>query len=143
MRHQSPAVVVVVFALLSGCLPTKVDRLRELSAQNDCFDDAECCVVVEPCSADIFVVTADEFDEARDEAEFDEGGICNDECRTPVATVSCVDGRCQAIAFEDEAVTLAEGTPTSSCGVRELVLEEQRDPGPTTSFETQFLCGGF
>ncbi|MDP2344139.1 MAG: hypothetical protein Q8O67_24490 [Deltaproteobacteria bacterium] len=136
------AAVVVVVAVFCGCGPSKVDRLQELSAENPCFDDVDCCVVVEACSADIFVVTTDEFDEAREAAEFDEGGFCND-CLTPTSTVSCVDGRCLAVAFEDPAVTLAEGTPVSSCGVRELVLEEGRDPGATISFQTQFLCGGF
>ena len=143
MRKQAVVVVVAcVVGSLLGCLPTKVDRLLELSAENQCFDDADCCVVVEACSADIFLVTADEFDEAREAAEFDEGGLCND-CPTPASTVSCVDGRCQGVAFEDPAVSVAEGTPASSCGVRELALDEQRDPGPALTFESQFLCGGF
>ena len=142
IRLQAVVVVVVAVACACACGPGKVAELEEFSAENRCFDDPDCCVVVEACSADIFVVTADEFERARTAAEFDEGGVCN-RCATPASTVSCVDGRCLAVAFEDPAVQVAEGTPASSCGVRELALEEGRDPGPATSFETRFVCGGF
>ncbi len=143
MRCSPVAVVVVaavvVFAGVSaGCGPGKVDTLVQLSEQNDCAVDEDCCVVEESCSARVFLVTADEFDAAKDAAEFDEGGACNN-CLVPATTVACVDGRCQGTAFSEE-VTLAEGQGKSSCGPRAVTLDDDETDPSAQTFAQFFGC---
>lgn len=143
MRCTRACFVVVVAcfgSVVVGCGPSKVETLVEVSAQNDCSVDDECCVVEEPCSARAFLVTADEFDAARDAAEFDEGGTCNT-CSIPTTTAACVDGRCQGTSHPED-VTLKEGVERSSCGPRDVVLREGGDASPAVTFEQFFGCDG-
>ncbi len=139
------ALIVAVVVVSSGgmgaaCTPGKVDTLVQLSEQNDCAVDEDCCIVEEACTARVFLVTADEFDVARDAAEFDEGGTCND-CLVPATTTACVDGRCQGTSFPPD-VSLADGVPRSSCGGRQVVLRDDGDAAPAVTFEQFFGCDG-
>lgn len=129
-------------ALSAGCGPTKVDTLVQLSAENLCAVDADCCVVVEPCTARNFLVTADEFADAKETAEFDEGGVCAS-CAAPAVSVACVDGQCQGTSF-DGSVSLAEGQAPSSCGARELAFEggDPADTPEAVRFDQFFGCDG-
>jgi hypothetical protein len=136
MRRSFAIVIVVVMAL--ACGPSKVETLVELSKENDCSVDDDCCIVEEPCTARAFLVTADEFADAKATAEFDEGGVCAD-CSAPATTVACVDGRCQGTSFSPN-VSLAPEQPASSCGAREVRLEDDGlDPAGVT-FEQFFGC---
>jgi hypothetical protein len=116
------AVALAGVAPLVGCTVPAVE-LRELAAENACFADADCCVVVDSCAAEAYVVTADEFDTARDLA--DDTTVCAD-CIIPPVTVECVEGRCVGKAFNPADVRYAEGQAFDSCGPRavETVVDE-------------------
>lgn len=120
MRSIVAALVVVVPLL--GCTVPAVE-LRALAAENACLGDADCCVVVDSCAAEAYVVTADEFDTARDLA--DDSTVCAD-CIIPPVTVECVEGRCVGKAFNPADVRYAEGQALDSCGPRavETVVDE-------------------
>jgi len=146
MRSLNVALGVFVFAgafsalFAAGCGPSKVETLVELSKVNDCAVDEDCCVVLEVCTARVFLVTADEFDAAREAAEFDEGGTCA-KCLAPATTTACVDGRCQGTSFSAE-VELAEGQAASSCGEREVQLVDADRTADAVTFEQFFGCDG-
>lgn len=134
------ALAAAATAVAFACGPSKVQTLVDLSEVNDCSVDEDCCIVEEACSARVFLVTADEFDAAKEAAEFDEGGACVD-CIVPATTTSCVDGRCQGVSFSPDVV-LAEGQPASSCGAREVrTVDAAADPEAVT-FEQFFGCDG-
>jgi hypothetical protein len=138
MRSLSVVSFAFVF-IFAACGPSKVETLVELSKVNDCAVDEDCCVVLEACTARVFLVTADEFDAAREAAEFDEGGTCSD-CLAPATKSACVDGRCQGTSFSAD-VQLKEGQAASSCGDRELDGDPTRTPEAVT-FEQFFGCDG-
>ena len=135
-------VVVVVGGAAGGCFgPSKIDTLVELSKDNDCDVDDDCCIVHEPCTVRDFVVTADEFADAKEAAEFDEGGACAG-CIQPATTVACVDGRCQGTSFSPD-VELAPDQAASSCGAREVRDVDGDATAPAAVTFAQFFgCDG-
>ena len=127
MRTPMTAVVVSFTCLglsaLFAC-ETATLELRELAGDgNPCAVVEDCCVVVDPCNAEAFLVTADEFDAARDLVDTRQQELCVD-CVLPVVTAECVEGRCVGKAFAPGEVTYAEGQPLDSCGAREVVNAE-------------------
>lgn len=122
MNRASLAVVACLFTATTACDLPAVE-LRELSAENACFADEDCCVVVDTCAAEAYVVTADEFDAARDLA--DDSSQCAD-CIIPPVTVECVDGQCVGKAFDPADVRSAEGQALDGCGARavETVVDD-------------------
>ena len=99
---------------LASCTVPALE-LRALAAENTCLADDDCCVVVDTCAAEAYVVTADEFAEARDLA--DDSTRCAD-CIIPPVTVECVEGRCVGKAFHPADVRYDSGQALDSCGVR-------------------------
>lgn len=119
---RTSAVVFAIVAPFAGCTVPAIE-LRELAAENACLADADCCVVVDSCAAEAYVVTADEFDTARDLA--DNTTVCAD-CIVPPVTVECVEGRCVGKAFDPADVRYVAGQALDSCGPRavETVVDE-------------------
>ena len=126
MNRASPAAVIVCVAALltvtAACELPAVE-LRGLSSENACFADEDCCVVVDSCAAEAYVVSAEEFDAARDLA--DDTSQCAD-CVIPPVTVECVDGQCLGKAFNPADVRYADGQAPDGCGARsvETVVDE-------------------
>ncbi len=112
MRTVVAAVIAVV--PVAACTVPAIE-LRALAAENACLADEDCCVVVDTCAAEAYVVTADEFDQARDLA--DDSTRCAD-CIIPPVTVECVEGRCVGKAFNPADVRYEDGQALDSCGVR-------------------------
>lgn len=115
------AAVAAAFPLAACTVPAV--ELRALAAENACLADEDCCVVVDTCAAEAYVVTADEFDAARDLA--DDSTQCAD-CIIPPVTVECVEGRCVGKAFNPADVRYVDGQALDSCGARavETVVDD-------------------
>lgn len=107
------AAVIGVVPLVACTVPAV--ELRTLAADNPCLADTDCCVVVDTCAAEAYVVTADEFAQARDLA--DDSTLCAD-CIVPPVTVECVEGRCVGKAYNPADVRYADGQALDSCGAR-------------------------
>lgn len=79
-----------------------------------CVEDADCCVVYEPCQATAFVVRAEDFAAAQELAanEPQEGCV---RCLAPSVEVRCVDGACAGfeLPYEDPAY---EASRLDHCG---------------------------
>lgn len=110
--------IVVVVGVACG---TPTLQLRELAGDgNPCVVVDDCCVVVDACAVEAFVVTADEFDDARGLVARRQDQACAD-CILPVVVTECVEGRCVGKAFSAADVAYAAGQPLDSCGSREVV----------------------
>lgn len=122
MKRPRLAAIVCLLTANAACELPAVE-LRQLSAENACFADEDCCVVVDSCAAEAYVVTADEFDAARGLA--DDSSQCAD-CIIPPVTVECVDGQCVGKAFDPADVRYAEGQALDGCGARavETVVDD-------------------
>lgn len=118
MRYALLLLLLLLPGAFMGCTLPALE-LRELAADNPCFVDEDCCVVVDSCAAEAYVVTADEFDLARDLA--DDSNQCAD-CIIPPVTIECVEGRCVGKAFNPAEVRYAEGQAEGQaldgCGAR-------------------------
>ncbi|HEY1101175.1 MAG TPA: hypothetical protein VGF99_19705, partial [Myxococcota bacterium] len=104
---------------LAGC-PSPSQQVQQLARDNACRVDDDCCVVVDDCSSEAFVVEAAEFDDALDILATAGTDFCAG-CTVPTVVTECVDGQCVGRAFDPIDVQLAAGQASSSCGVREVV----------------------
>ncbi len=122
MTKRFAVLLPSVLAVLSACeLPTL--ELRQLAADNPCFADEDCCVVVDTCAGETFVVTADEFDDAVDLRDLRQDELCV-RCVSPPVVAECVEGQCRGRAFDPDEVSYAEGQALDSCGPRELSTDD-------------------
>ena len=124
-----------------GCNTAGAD-LRALAADNSCFDDADCCVVVDDCQSEAFVVTADEFDTAVDIVATRQQDSCAG-CIVPTVLTECVDGTCVGRAFNPADVQLATEQALSSCGPREVVNSGSQDILFVDVVDGYAACGDF
>ncbi len=126
-------------AVLVGCNIAGAD-LRDLAADNACFDDSDCCVVVDDCQSEVFVVTAAEFDTAVDLVDSRQQGSCAG-CVAPTVVTECFNGSCASRAFSPNDVTLASDQPLSSCGPREVVTSGSQDIQSIEVIDGYAACG--
>lgn len=126
-----------VFA--AGCENPQAE-LQALAADNTCNVVEDCCVVMDDCNSEAWIVTAAEFDDAVVWAAQLEGGFCVD-CVPPTVSVDCVQGRCVGRAFSPVDVNLAPEQARSSCGARELVNSGSQDIGYVEVVDGRAVCG--
>ncbi len=110
---------VLALAVVAGACEIPTLELRQLAADNPCFSDDDCCVVVDPCQGETFVVTADEFELALDLKSERQTEACV-RCVSPPVVAECVEGLCRGRAFDPGEVSFADGQELDSCGPRGL-----------------------
>jgi len=130
---------VLALSFVAAC-NTAGAELRDLAADNVCFDDADCCVVVDDCQSEAFVVTADEFDVAVDLVGTRQQGSCAG-CIVPTVVTQCVNGTCVAQAFSPIDVNLASDQASSSCGPREVVNSGSQNIVAVDVIDGYAACG--
>ena len=116
----------IAIAVLAGAATCEVPtlELRQLAGDgNFCSVTDDCCVVVDTCQGESFVITADEFDVAKDLVDGRQDEACV-RCLTPPVAVECVNGACVGRAFNSGDVSYAEDQPLNSCGARALDTNE-------------------
>lgn len=122
-----------------GCNTAGAD-LRALAAENSCFDDSDCCVVVDDCQSEGFVVSADEFDTAVNLVATRQQDSCAG-CIVPTVVTQCVNGTCVAQAFSPIDVELASDQASSSCGPREVVNSGSQNIVAVDVIDGYAACG--
>ncbi len=122
---RSICCLAAVLALCAaGCtIPTL--ELRQLAGDgNFCTVTTDCCVVVDECQGEAFVITDDELDVAEELLAQRQQTECV-RCPTPPVAVECVEGRCRGKSFDPADVSYGDNQPLNSCGARELSTTEQ------------------
>lgn len=130
---------MLVLAFVVGCESPQAE-LQALSAENTCNVVEDCCVVMDACNAEAWVVTSAEFDDAVSCANKLQTSLCVD-CIPPTVTVDCVQGVCVGRAFSPVVVNLDPDQAPSSCGARELVNDGSQNIGYVEFTDGQAICG--
>lgn len=125
-RSLHPLHLLVIAAgagLLGACDVPTLELLDLATDGNSCSVDADCCVVVDECRAEAFIVTEDEFEQAKNlkQARSDDG--CAN-CTVPVVAVECLLGVCVGKAFDPLRVSYDADQALDSCGPRELDTDD-------------------
>ncbi len=115
-------------------------ELRELALDNQCAVNDDCCVVVDDCNSEAFIVQADEFDVALTLVEQRQQDFCAG-CVVPTVVSECVNGTCIGRAFNASDVQPAAGTPQSVCGPREVVNSGSQNIGYVDVVDGYAACG--
>lgn len=104
--RRAALVVLVLAAACGKDSGGEDDRRAELKAlaQSDapCTTAADCCVVVDGCHAQAFVVTKGDYDKALNLVDELDTSMCV-RCMPPPVELECVDGACvgRALDFEE------------------------------------------
>lgn len=132
---------LVALALVAACgKDSGQDALRtELKAlaQSDapCTTAAECCVVVDGCYAQAFVVAEGDYDKARDLIDQLDDSTCV-ACMSPAVELECVDGACVGRQLDFEEAS--DGHWASHCGT---VVVDQLPPSEGHSLSSPGKTG--
>jgi len=136
-----PLSSILALSVVAACNSAGAD-LRAMAAENSCFDDTDCCVVVDDCQSEAFVVSADEFDAAVDLVDTRQQNSCAG-CTVPTVVTECVDGTCVGRAFSPADVQLAADQALSSCGPREVVNSGSQNIVAVDVIDGYAACGDF
>ena len=128
-----------LLAVVAACSNPGAE-LQELAFDNRCAVDADCCVVVDDCNSEAFLVEAGEFDAALDLVAQRQQDFCAG-CIVPTVVTECFEGRCIGRAFSPVDVNPAPGSPSSVCGPRELVNSGSQDIGYVDVVDGYATCG--
>lgn len=117
-------VVSALAAFGAGCGDIPTLELLDLAQDgNFCEVDADCCVIVDECRAEAFIVTADEFEDAKDiKSRRNQEGCAG--CTVPTVAVTCERGACVGKAFDPTLVGYDDEQALDSCGPRAMNTDE-------------------
>jgi len=126
VRNSNAAFVALILAAACGTDSERDDLRTELKAlaqsNAPCTTAADCCVVVDGCYAQAFVVAKGDYDKARKLADGLDDSMCVG-CESPAVELECVDGACVGRQLDFEEAS--SGHWASHCGT---VVVDQLPP---------------